>query len=53
MGMMEAIKDNKHQRRGQNIHPVVTFTAETQFSGKKNQFVVKRSQQARTNQSHK
>ena len=34
-----SIKDNTHQRRGQNIHPVVNFTAETEFSGKKEDFL--------------
>jgi 5'-3' exonuclease len=34
-----SIKDNTHQRRGQNIHPVVSFTAETEFSGKKDEFL--------------
>ena len=33
-----SIKDNTHQRRGHNIHPVVKFTAETEFSGKKEHF---------------
>ena len=28
------IKDDAHQRRGHNIHAVVSFTAETCFSGK-------------------
>ena len=30
-----SIKDNTHQRRGNNIHPIVNFTAETEFSGKR------------------
>ena len=34
-----SIKDNTHQRRGHNIHPVVKFTAETEFSGKKEHFL--------------
>ena len=29
------IKDDTHQRRGHNIHTVVSFNAETDFSGKK------------------
>ena len=29
-----SIKDNTHQRRGCNMHPVVSFTTETEFSGK-------------------
>ena len=33
------IKDNTHLRRGHNIHPVVSFTAETEFSGKKDEFL--------------
>ena len=34
-----SIKDNTHLRRGQNIYPVVNFTAETEFSGKKDAFL--------------
>ena len=34
-----SIKDNTHQRRGHNIHPVVKFTEETEFSGKKGDFL--------------
>ena len=35
-----SIKDNTHQRRGrQNVHPVVNFTAETEFLGKKYDFL--------------
>ena len=34
-----SIKDNTHQRRGNNIHPIVNFTAETEFSGKKEEFL--------------
>ena len=34
-----SIKNNTHQRRGRNMHPVVRFTAETEFSGKKEVFV--------------
>lgn len=33
------IKDNTHQRRRHNNHPVVSFTAETNFSGKKEEFL--------------
>ena len=33
-----SIKDNTHQRRGRNMHPVVSFTAETELSGKKEEF---------------
>ena len=29
------IKDNTHQRRGENIHPIISFTAETKFAGKR------------------
>jgi len=29
-----SIKDNMHERRGQHIHPIVSFT-ETEFSGEK------------------
>jgi len=34
-----SIKDNTHERRGQNVHPIVSFTAETEFSGKKEEFL--------------
>ncbi|CAL4059724.1 unnamed protein product [Meganyctiphanes norvegica] len=34
-----SIKDNTHQRRGQYIHPVVKFTAETEFFGKRDEFL--------------
>lgn len=34
-----AIKDNTHQRRGKNIHPVVSFNQSTIFSGKKEDFL--------------
>ena len=34
-----SIKDNTHQRRGKNMHPVVSFTAETQFSCRKEDFL--------------
>ena len=34
-----SIKDNTHQRRGRNMHPVASFTAETEFSGKKEVFL--------------
>lgn len=29
-----SIKGNTHERRGQNIHPIVGFTAKTEFTGK-------------------
>ena len=29
-----SIKDNTHKRRGQNTHPIVHFTEETEFSGR-------------------
>ena len=32
------IKDDTHHRRGHSIHAVVSFTAETDFSGKKEEF---------------
>jgi len=36
-----SIKDNTHQRRvGQKVHPVVSFTAQTEFAGKKEDFFV-------------
>ena len=34
-----SIKDNTHQRRGHNIHPLVSFTSDTEFSGKKHDFL--------------
>jgi len=34
-----SIKDNTHERRGQNIHPIVSFTAEIEFSGKQEEFL--------------
>ena len=34
-----SIKDNTHLRRGKNLHPVISFTAETEFSGKKEDFL--------------
>ena len=34
-----SIKDNTHQRHGHNILPVVKFTEETEFSGKKGDFL--------------
>ena len=33
------IKDNMHQRRGKNVHPVISFTEETVFAGKKDEFL--------------
>ncbi|KAK4304743.1 hypothetical protein Pmani_023319 [Petrolisthes manimaculis] len=36
-----SIKDNTHQRRGHNSHPIVHFTADTEFSGKKEEFLSK------------
>ena len=33
------IKDDTHQRRGHNIHTVVSVTAETDFSGKKEELL--------------
>ena len=32
------IKDDTHHGRGHNIHAVVSFAAETDFSGKKEEF---------------
>ena len=32
-------EDNTHQRRGRNMHPVVSSTAEAEFSGKKEEFL--------------
>jgi len=36
-----SIKDNTHERRGQNTHSIVSFTAETEFSGKSEEFLSK------------
>ena len=33
-----SIKHNTHQRRGRNVHHVVSFTAQTELSGKKEEF---------------
>jgi len=33
------IKDNAHQRRGKNVHAVISFTEETVFAGKKVKFL--------------
>ena len=38
-----SIKDNTHQRRGMNVHPVVHFTGDTEFIGKKEQFLSRAS----------
>ena len=38
-----SIKDNTHQRRGMNVHPVVHFTADTEFIGKKEKFLSRAS----------
>ena len=34
-----SIMDSTHQRRGKSMHPIVSFTAETEFSGKKEDFL--------------
>ena len=34
-----SIKDNTHQRRGRNVHHVASFTAQTELSGKKEEFL--------------
>ena len=34
-----SIKDNTHQRRGQNTHPIVNFNAKTEFVGRKDEFL--------------
>ena len=38
-GESPSIKDNTHQRRGKNLHPIISFTAETEYSGKKDDFL--------------
>ena len=40
-------KDNNHQRRGMNVHPVVHFTADTEFIRKKEQFLSRASNKER------
>ena len=34
-----SIKDNTHQRRGENTHPIINFNAETVFMGRKDEFL--------------
>ena len=34
-----SIKDNMHQRLEKSMHSIVSFTAETEFSGKKEDFL--------------
>ncbi len=34
-----SIKDNTHQRLGENTHPIVNFNAETEFVGRKDDFL--------------
>ena len=34
-----SIKDNTHLRREHDIHPIVSFTADTQYTGKKDDFL--------------
>ena len=34
-----SIKDNTHQRRGQHDHPIINFTADSEFSGKREDFL--------------
>ena len=43
----QSIKDNIHQRRGMNVHPVVHFIADTEFIGKKEQFLSRASNKER------
>ena len=38
-GQDPSIKDNTHQRRGQNTRPVVSFNTDTEFVGKKEDFL--------------
>ena len=38
-GESPSVKDNTHQRRGKYLHPVVSFTTETEFSGRKEDFL--------------
>ena len=42
-----SIKDNTHQRRGMNVHRVVHFSADTEFIGKKEQFLSRASNKER------
>ena len=34
-----SITDNTHPRRGKNLHSIISFTAQTKFSGKKEDFL--------------
>ena len=43
----QSIKDITHQRRAMNVHPVVHFTADTEFIGKKEQFLSRASNKGR------
>ena len=43
----QSIKDNTHQRRGMNVHPVVHFTADTEFIRQKEQFLSRASNKER------
>ena len=38
-----SIKDNTHQRLGANTHPIVKFNAETEFVGRKDDFLTRSS----------
>ena len=38
-GKGPSLTENTHQRRGKHLHPIVSFTAETEFSGKKEDFL--------------
>jgi len=35
-----------HQRRGKCLHPIVSFTAETEFSGRKEDFLSREKNKA-------
>ncbi len=43
-----SIKDNTHDRQGRNVHPIVSFTAETELSGKKEDFLSRDKNKANT-----
>lgn len=38
-----SIKDNTHQRRGENTHPIINLNADTEFVGRKDDFLTRSS----------
>ena len=47
-----SIKDNTHQRHGANIQVIVKFNAETEFVGRKEDFLSRSSKKKRSDQSY-